>query len=152
MRVILLKDVEKLGKQYEVKEVADGYARNFLFPKGLAEPATESALKDLEIKKAALELVAEADLKKTEEIVAALDGQEIEIVAKIGEDGKLFGSITPLKIIKVLEAKGFEVKKNQVKLDKPIKEAGEYDVSLELPHGLEAKIKVIVTEEIKENL
>lgn len=152
MRVILLQDIEKLGKKYEVKEVANGYARNFLFPKGLAEPATESALKELEAKKAALELVAEADLKITEELVANLDGQEIEITAKIDEEGKLYGSITPLRIVKALQKKGFDIKKSQVKLEEPIKDVGEYDVVIEFPHGLEAKIKVIVAEERKEEI
>ncbi|MBI4708854.1 MAG: 50S ribosomal protein L9 [Candidatus Portnoybacteria bacterium] len=152
MKVILTKDIEKIGKKYEVKEVADGFARNFLFPKKLAKPATESQLKQLEAEKAAAELIAEADLKETEELVASLDGQEIEMTAKSGDDGKLYGSITPLKICKILQEKGFKVQKKSVKLDDPIKEAGEHDIMLELPHGLEAKIKLIVTEEIKEEV
>jgi len=152
MKVILIQDVEKLGKKYDVKEVADGHARNFLIPKGLAKPATEAALKVLETEKATAEFAAELDLKKTEEMVASLDGQEIEIQTKIGDDGKLYGAITPAKISKVLETKGFNVKKKQIKLAEPIKEIGEHEVTLELDHGLEAKIKIIVTEEIKEEL
>jgi len=150
MKVIFLKDVEKVGKKFDVKEVADGYARNFLFPKGLAKPATEAALKELETEKATAEFAAELDLKKTEEMVASLDGQEIELQTKIGDDGKLYGSITPAKISKVLEVKGFDVKKKQIKLAEPIKETGEHEVTLELDHGLEAKIKVIVTEEAEQ--
>lgn len=150
MKIILLKDVEKLGKKFDVKDVADGYARNFLIPQGLAKPATETALRELETEKAAVELAAELDLKKTEETVQELDGQEIEIQVKIGDDGKLFGSVTPLKIVKAIQKKGFDIKKNQIKLEEPIKEVGEYEVTLELDHGLEAKIKIIVTEEIKE--
>jgi len=152
MKIILLKDVEKLGKKLDVKTVADGYARNFLFPRKLAKLATAPALKQLEIERAAAALVAESDLKKTEEAVALLDGQEIEIVAKTGEDGKLYGSITPLKISKALQDKKFNVKNKQVKLDEPIKEIGEHEVMIEFPHGLEAKIKVIVTEEVKEEI
>jgi len=147
MKVIILKNIEKIGKKFDVKDVADGYARNFLFPKGLAKPATESALKELEAEKAAAQLVAEADLKKIEEIVATLDGQEIEIVSKVEENGKLYGSITPLKIVKALQAKGFNVKKEYIKLAEPIKEIGDYDVLIELPHGLEATIKVIISQE-----
>jgi len=150
MKIILLRDVEKLGKKYDVKGVADGHARNFLIPQGLAKPATEVALREIETEKATAELAAELDLKKTEETVQELDGQEIEIQAKIGDDGKLFGSITPLKITKAIQEKGFDIKKNQVKLEEPIKEVGEYEITLELDHGLEAKIKIIVTEEIKE--
>jgi large subunit ribosomal protein L9 len=152
MKVILIQDVEKLGKKFDVKEVADGFARNFLFPKGLAKPATEAALRELETEKATAEFAAELDLKKTEEMVAELDGQEIELQAKMGDDGKLYGSITPAKISKVLEAKGFEVKKKQIKMAESIKEVGEHEVSLELDHGLEAKIKVIITEEVKEEI
>jgi len=147
MKVILLKDIEKLGKKFDVKEVADGYARNFLFVKKYAKPATKSALKQLEAEKAAAELLAVADLKKTEEAVALLDGQEIEITAKTGGSEKLYGSITPLKIAKALEAKGFSVKKSQVKLSEPIKKTGEHEVIIEFPHGLEAKIKLIVMAE-----
>jgi len=150
MKIILLRDVEKLGKKYDVKDVADGHARNFLIPQGLAKPATGVALREIETEKATAELAAELDLKKTEETVQELDGQEIEIQAKIGDDGKLFGSITPLKITKAIQEKGFDIKKNQVKLEEPIKEVGEYEITLELDHGLEAKIKIIVTEEIKE--
>lgn len=147
MKVILIQDVEKLGKKYDVREVANGFARNFLFPKNLAKPATASALKILEAEKAAAEAEAEEDLKKVEETVAMLDGQEIEIPTKIGEDGKLYGAITPQKIVSTLKEKGFLITKKQVKLGEPIKEMGEYDISLEFAHGLEAKIKIIVIEE-----
>lgn len=150
MKVILLKEVKKVGKQFDVKEVADGYARNLLFPKGLAEPATESALAQLEAKREVAAKQAELDLKVTEEMVAQIDGQEIEMTAKAGDDGKLYGSITPLKIVNLLKEKGFEIKKNQVKITEPIKEAGEHEITLELDHGLEAKIKLIVIEQEKE--
>lgn len=145
----MLRDVEKLGDKYDVKEVADGYARNFLFPQNFAEPATKAALKQLESKKEAAAKEAEEDLAATETMVAGLDGQEIEITAKIDENGKLFGSITAVKIAKAFKDKGFNVQKKQVKLVEPIKEVGDYDITLEFPHGLEAKIKVIVAEEIK---
>jgi len=152
MKIILLQDVGKLGKKNDVKEVADGHARNFLFPRGLAKPATEEALKQLEIEKEAATKKAEEDLKITEGLVAQVDGQEIEILVKSGKGGKLYGSITPAKIVNALSEKGFEIKKSQVKLDKPIKEAGEYDVALELDHGLEAKIKLIVIEQAADGL
>lgn len=150
MKVILLKDVAKLGKKFEVKEVADGFARNLLFPKGMAKPATESAIKQLEKEKEIMELEAENDLKKTESVVAELDGREIEIKAKADESGKLYGSITPAKIAKAINGNGFEIKGKQIKLDEPIKELGEFEVALEFPHGLEAKVKIIIIEETKE--
>lgn len=150
MKVILRKDAEKLGKKGDVKEVTDGFARNFLFPKDLAEPASESALKRLAQEKEEQVKKAEADLTITEQFVGNLDGQEVEISAKTDEDGKLYGSITSAKIAKVLKDKGFEVKPKQIKLAEPIKETGEFDVALEFPHGLEASIKLIVSGEMKE--
>jgi len=152
MKVILLKDINKLGKKYDIKDVADGYARNFLIPKKLAKQANETAVKALEAEKAAAETMAVLDLKATEELVANLDGQEIEIPVKVSEEGKLYGALTPLKISKAFQEKGFEIKKSQIKIDEPIKEAGEYEITIEFSHGLEAKIKIIVVEETRENL
>jgi len=151
MKVILLQDIPKIGKKFDVKEVADGYARNFLLPEGLIKPATEEALKILEAEKAAAAKKAEEELKEAEKTVSQLDGQEIELFAKADESGKLFGAITPLKIAKVLKEKGFEAKKSQVKIPEPIKTIGEHEITLEMEHGLEAKIKLIVSEQLKED-
>jgi len=147
-----LKDVQDLGKKGDVKEVADGFARNFLFSKNLAEPASEATLNRLAKEQEEQVKKAEADLQATELLVGRLDGQEIEITAKMDEDGKLYGAITPVKLAKTLKEKGFGVSKNQIKVAEPIKEAGEHEVALEFPHGLEATIKLIVTEETKKNL
>lgn len=152
MKIILLQDVENLGKKDEVKEVADGYARNFLLPKKLAAIATESVLEQLELKKEIEAKKAEEELKKIQEIAKNLDGLEIEIPVKIDENGQFYGSITALKLSKILKEKGYNIIKSQIKLEKPIKEIGEYDIVIEFPHGLEAKIKLIVTEENKESL
>lgn len=151
MKVILLQDIPKLGKKFDVKEVASGYARNFLLPQGLVKPATDEALKQLEAEKAAAVKKAEEDLKLAEGTATQLEGQEIEIFAKADESGKLFGSITPLKIAKAIKEKGFEVKKNQIKIPEPIKTIGDYEITLEMEHGLEAKIKLIVSEQIEKN-
>lgn len=150
MKVILLKDVNKLGKRFDIKEVADGYARNFLLSKNLAKPATEAAVKALETEKAAAEAMAVLDLAQTQDLVARLDGQEIEIPAKVSEEGNLYAGLTPQKISKVLQEKGYDVRKNQVRISGPIKEVGEYEVIVEFSHGLEAKVKIIVSEEVKE--
>ncbi len=152
MKVILLQDIEKLGKKFDVKEVADGYARNFLLPNNLVKPATEEALKQLMAEKEAAAKKAELELRETEGAVAQLDGQEVEVNTKVDESGKLFGSITVVKMAKILKDKGFNVSKNQIKLAEPIKETGEYDIVVEFPHGLEAKIKIIVVEEKKEEI
>lgn len=147
MRVILLENVENLGKKFEVKEVKDGYARNFLLPKGLAKPATEEALKWLEARKEALAKKEEEELKKIQKTAAAIDGLEVEIAAKAGEKGRLFEKIGAQKISEKLKEMGFEIAKKQVALDKPLSEAGEFPVKVEFGHNLEAEIKVIVSEE-----
>jgi len=152
MKIILLQDVENLGKKDEIKEVADGYARNFLLPKKLAIIATKGAIKQLELKKEIEAKKAEKELMKIQEIAKNLDGLEIEIPVKIDENGQIYGSITALKLSKILKEKGFDISKKQIKLEEPIKEVGEYDIVVELPHGLEAKVKVIVIEEDKEKL
>ena len=148
MKVIFLQDVENLGRKNDVKETADGFARNFLFPKKLAKPASADAIKQMELEKEAAAKKEEEDLVATASVISQLDGQEIEISAKADETGKLYGSITAAKIAKVLSDKGFIVKRKHVKLNEPIKEIGDYEVALELDHGLEAKVKVIVGEEL----
>jgi large subunit ribosomal protein L9 len=147
MKVILLKDIENLGKKYEIKEVSDGYARNYLIPKKLAKVANEKNLKWLEKQKEKEEKKAEEELKKVQEAASAIDGQEITIPVKVGEDGQLFESINIQKIYEKLKEAGFEIKKNQILLESPIKELGEFPVKIKFPHNLEAEIKVIVVEE-----
>ncbi len=147
MRVILLQDVENLGKKYEIKEVKDGYARNFLIPKGLAKKAEKEALLWLETQKEAQAQKAEEELKKAQGLASAIDGQEVIIPVKIGEEGQLFESITSQKIFEKLKELGFEIKKIQLDLEEPIKELGEFPVKIKFEHNLEAEIKVIVTKE-----
>lgn len=147
MRVILLQDVEKLGKKYDAKRVANGYARNFLIPKGLAKKADKESLLWLEKQKEVLAKKAEEDLKKNQELASAVDGQEIIIPVKIGEEDQLFESITAQKISEKLKEKGFTVRKSQIDLAEPIKELGEFPVKIKFAHNLEIEIRVIVTEE-----
>ena len=147
MRVILLQDVENLGKKYEIKEVKNGYARNFLIAKGLAKPVTEEALKWLELQNEIEAKKAEEELKKVQEIASAIDGQEIIIPVKIGQENQLYESITNQKIAEKLKELGFDVKKNQIDLPEPIKEIGEFPIKIKLEHNLEAEIKVIIVEE-----
>jgi large subunit ribosomal protein L9 len=147
MRVILLQDIEKLGKKYDIKEVSDGYARNFLIPKKLARPATEEALKWLEVQKEIEAKKAEEALKKIQELASAVDGQEITIPVKIGKEGQLFESITSQMISEKLKEMGFDIKKSQIILEEPIKELGEFLMKIKFEHNLEAEIKVIIIEE-----
>ncbi len=147
MRVILLKDVEKIGKKFEVKEVKDGYARNFLIPQGLAKQATEEVLKWLEVQKEIEEKKAEGDLKKIQELASAVATQEIIIPVKIGDQDQLFESINSQKLSEKLKEAGFDIKKSQIELSDPIKELGEFPIKIKFEHNLEAEITVIVTKE-----
>ena len=145
MKVILLQDVEGLGKKYEVKDVKSGHARNLLLPEKLAKAATKEALKWLADQKEVIEKAAEEDLKKSQALASQLDGSEVSIAVKVGDEGQLFESINSQKIVDKLKEMGFEVKKSQVKLENPIKELGEFPVSISLDHNLEVEIKVIIT-------
>jgi large subunit ribosomal protein L9 len=145
MKVILLQDVEGLGKKYEIKEVKSGHARNFLLPQKLVRAANRPALKWLADQKEVIEKAAEEDLKIAQALASGLDGLELSIAMKVGDEGQLFESINSQRIIEKLKEMGFEVKKSQVKSADPIKELGEFPVSISLDHNLEAEIKLIIT-------
>ncbi len=147
MKVILLQDIERLGKRYEIKEVKNGYARNFLIPQGLVKIANDEALKWLEIQKEVGDKKAEQLLKTTQEIASTLDGQEVLISVKVGEDGQLFESISVQKIFDELKKMGFNIKKKQIDLAQPIKELGEFPVKIKFDHNLEPEITIVVSEE-----
>lgn len=149
MKVVLLEDVDKIGKKYEVKEVADGFARNFLIPKKLAKLATEEVIKWVELQKEILEKKAEEDLAKAQKLASSFDGQEVLISVKIGPEGQLFESVTTQKISERLKEMGFDIKKNQIDLQEPIREVGEYSLKVKLEHNLEAQIQVIVSAQIE---
>ncbi|PIV43690.1 MAG: 50S ribosomal protein L9 [Candidatus Nealsonbacteria bacterium CG_4_10_14_0_2_um_filter_40_15] len=145
MQVILLKDVDKVGKKFEVKEVKDGYARNFLFPQGLAKQATKEAITWLETQKEIEEKKAEESLKKIQDVASAVDDQEVVIQVQVGGEDQLFESVTSQKISDKLKELGFDIKKSQIELSQPIKETGEFPVKIKFEHNLEAEIKVIVS-------
>jgi large subunit ribosomal protein L9 len=147
MRVILLQDVDKIGKKYEVKNVSDGHARNFLIPKGLVKPATRESLKWLEMQKEILRKKAEEDLEKVEGQASSIDGMEVIIPVKVGDEGQMFESINVQKISEKLKELGFDIKKPQIILPDPIKEMGEFPVKIHFAHNLEVEIKVIITQE-----
>jgi large subunit ribosomal protein L9 len=144
MKVVLLKDVENVGKKYEIKEVKNGYARNFLIERGLAKPATKETVVWVETQKEIIEKKSEDDLKKIQEKAASIDGQEIEVPVKVGDEDQLFESVGTQKISEKLKEMGLEVKKTQILLAKPIKELGEYPVKIKFEHNLEVEINVIV--------
>lgn len=147
MRVILLQDIENLGKKHELKEVADGYARNFLIPKGLAKIVTKQALKALEVQKEIEKNKAEEALKKIQAVADRIEGIEIMMPVKVGDKGELFEGITAQKLSEKLKEMNFDIKKSQINLAEPIKELGEFPIKISFEHNLEAEVTLIVSEQ-----
>lgn len=147
MRVILRKDVPGTGKQNEVVEVAEGYARNYLLPKGLAVEATAGNLRDLTHKKEKQALREAKELAGAEKTAAALKDVAVTIAVKAGEAGRLFGSINNRDIgIALTEKTGLEIDRRKIVWEGPIKELGIYEVPLKLHPQITAIIKVEVVE------
>ena len=147
MRVILLQDVENLGKKYEVKDIKNGYARNFLIPQGLVKPATKETLKWLESQKETEQKKAEEELKKAQELASQIDGIEVIIPVKVGEEGQLFEKINSQKIAEKMKELGFDINKERIILEEPIGELGEFPIKVKFEHNLESEIRVIIVEE-----
>ena len=145
MKVILLTDVKDIGKKSEVLNVSDGYARNYLFPRKWAMEATPAAVKEIE-RKHALEEKLEAERRdEANRRAAQLNGKTIEMKAKCGEKGRLYGSITAQEVADALKAQhGVDVDKRKVEVE-PIRQTGEYDATVWVYSGITAKMKVVVT-------
>jgi large subunit ribosomal protein L9 len=147
MKVILKEDVETLGKRGETVKVSDGFARNYLIPKGLAIEATNKNVKSLEHEKTLITQQSEKKKKKALELQEKYAGVALTIAAKTGEQGKLFGAVTSMDIEKALAEQGFEVVRKSIVLDEPIKSVGEYAVKIKLFPGIATEIKLKVVEE-----
>ena len=146
MIVILLKDVKGKGKAGDVVKVNDGYARNMLLPRGLAQEATEGNIRNLEKQKAIAAEKRAAEEAKAREDKAKLEEITLEIKSKGGDSGKLFGSITSKDIADVLEAQeGIRIDKKKIDMPSPIKAAGESTVTIKLFTNVSAELKVHVT-------
>lgn len=145
MKVIFFQDVKGTGKRGEIKEISDGYARNFLLPKKLAGVATPEAIKKVGLEKQKHLEAVKQDLAKTQEIASQLQGKEIVIKAK-AKDGKLFGSITAKAIAKELKKDGLEIAEKAIMLE-PIREIGEYEIKIILEHNIEAGVMLFVESE-----
>jgi len=145
MRVILLQDVRKVGKRGEVKDVPDGYAKNFLLSRGMARAATKEAVLTLEKENRKVEEEKGKHKEKARREAEAAKGMMILIKAKAGEKGELFGSISEKEILKELEKTGIRVKK--VFLENHIKKLGEYEAEADFGEGEKTRIKVMVEKE-----
>ncbi len=144
MKVILRKDVETIGKAGEIVEVKNGYARNYLIPKGLALEASKGNVKRFEQEKKSLELQKNREKKAAEKEAEKLNDTSITISVSVGEEDKLFGSVTSQDIANALEEKGFALDKRKILLDEPIKALGIYSIPIKLHPEVEAKVKVWV--------
>lgn len=144
MKVILLKDVTSLGKEGQVVEVSDGHARNFLFPQTLAVSATPDALKKRAEKEQSVQRSSHKEISVMGDMATRLDGTEILIEEKMSKGGTFYAAVTAKTIADALKKKKFNVTPEMIKLASPIKEPAEITVSVNLPHGFEAEVRVII--------
>ena len=147
MKVILLQDVRGQGKKGEVVNVSDGYARNFLFPRKLAQEATADALNAIKIQEEAKRASDAREKAKMEQLAAQFEKTTVKISAKAGANGKLFGSVTSKEISEELKKQfDIDVDKRRILLDEPIKTFGSYQLTAKLGYDVTAKLNVIVAE------
>ncbi|MFN8034777.1 MAG: 50S ribosomal protein L9 [Acidimicrobiia bacterium] len=145
MNVVLRADVENLGKKGDLLTVADGYARNYLVPRGLALQATRGAVKQAEAMRRNREVREARDRAAAEELAGRLTGATLRVRARAGDGGKLFGSVTSVDVAAaVAEHTGIELDRRKVTLDEPIKELGTF----ELPAKLHADVDVVLQVEV----
>lgn len=144
MRIILLKDFEGLGEAGTQVEVKPGYARNFLIPTGVALKATRENMKKFEeIAKQKKNKLARA-LKSSQELAEKLKTLSLTVAVKVGEDDKIFGSVTSQMIAEQLQEKGYEIDKRQIQLEEPIKALGIYDIPVRLHSEITTSVKLWV--------
>jgi len=147
MKVILLTDVKTLGREGELVEVSDGYARNYLFPKKIAIEANASNMNVYRSRKNAQEHKVEREMQHAMEMKEKLMDIQVVIKAKAGENGKLFGAVTNNDVAAFLSKKGFKIDKKKIILDETIKNLGTYEASVKLYANISARIKVMVEKE-----
>jgi len=144
VRIILREDVTNLGNAGEVVSVKPGYARNFLIPQGLAIHATEGRIQELGHHQRLIEERVHKERGDKERERDRIQGVTLEVTTQVGEEGKLFGSVTVVQIAELLAEKGIEVDRRRIELGQPIKEAGEHRVPIRLHRDVIAEIRVVV--------
>ena len=143
MQIILRKQVEKLGHAGEVKDVSAGHFRNFLFPRGLAEPATPAGLKRAEGMRAQAALQLTKDKEVFTAFLQKLEKEYIVLLRKANEEGHLFGSVTEEDVAEALSQKGYQIEKDRIQMEIHIKELGTYPIVLK-SHDISGSISVTV--------
>lgn len=146
MKVILKKDLNGVGKAGEIHDVADGYARNYLLPRGLAQEATSGNLSQAALQTAATRKRDEKLLAEVKELSALLSSKALDLKAKAGEQGKLFGAITNAQIAEALKTNfAVDIDRHKIEIAEPIKTAGDHTCTIRLPLGEIARVTVRVT-------
>lgn len=143
MRVVLLQDVAGTGKRDDVVEVKDGYARNFLIPKGKAQQATAETEKQIAQRKARVLRHQEQERASQSQLAATLSGTTVVVAARSGEGGRLFGAVTHADVAQALATLGFSVDRHKIVLE-PIKHLGDYAATVHLSAGIDAEIRIEV--------
>lgn len=147
MKVIFLQDVKGSGKKGELKNVADGYARNMLLPKGLAVEATPDNMNKLEGAQASAQHKIDVEIQNAKDAAAKLKGKKVNVLAKVGSNGKLFGSVTGANVAEALEKQlNVKVDKKKINLSTDIKNFGSYTATVKLYNGISETIDVEVSE------
>lgn len=147
MEVILKEDIVNLGKMGDVVRVRDGYARNYLLPRGLVLMADKKNLKAFEHQRRVLAEQRERVVRQMQTLQEQLSGVSLTLSVRAGEEGKLFGSVTNIDVEKALKRKGFEVERRKIHLPEPIKALGDYEVPVRLAADVTATVKVSVVSE-----
>jgi large subunit ribosomal protein L9 len=147
MKVILKESVENLGTVGDLVTVKNGYARNYLVPRGIAVAADTKNMRAIQHERKALEKKRRRELTKVEELAKELEGTRLVFRRKAADQEHLFGSVTHIDVEGGLREKGFNVSRKQVALAHPIKSVGEFDVTLKLPGGVRTEIQVVVEKE-----
>ncbi len=147
MKVILKQDVESLGKVGEIVDVKPGYARNYLIPKGMGLTATDKNIRRLQVEQQQSQLKMTKDRKNAEKLAEKLNEVSCTAMVTVGEEDKVFGSVTTQTIADLLKEKGFDIDRKKIVLDEPIKALGIYTIPIKLHTDVEAKIKLWVVKE-----
>ena len=147
MKIILLKEVEGLGKPYDIVTVKDGYARNYLIPRNRAIPADKANIAGLEKNKKRFSKTIERKKKASMGLAEKIDNTTVKTTIKMGVDGKSFGSITSQNIVELLNADGIDISKKNIVLEESIKQPGVYDIKVHLGESIDAVFKLVILEE-----
>ena len=147
MKIILRKEIDKLGKAGEIVEAKNGYARNYLIPRGFAVPATPSNMKIYEQEKQAEQRKLQKEIEEAQALANQLNKVSITATIQVGEEDKVFGAVTNQTIADLLKEKDFDIDRKKIILDEPLKALGVYEVPIKLHSEVEAQVKVCIVRE-----